>query len=466
MCIMFVKECDKDFPSHETMKVCWDDNRDGAGYAWYNEESEAWKVVKGLMSWNEFLQRFEEDRKTYELDDKLVCVHFRVGTTGPNTGGATHPFPFIDVTPENIHKTEYETKGIMFHNGTLSNGTVSMSDTAMAAMQYWHIVPHIFETGETNQGLLKILEEVLNSKVCRYAICYENHLIMLGPWVKDEESGLMYSNERFVAEKTWRYKAQQRVKEERAKADARQASFEKGDTQYLRMPKDVRTYTKFVGTDNVWNWELWDNRYKTKKPVLGPTEDLGKAKSFDVMDMDGNTLFTVDADEDFDKGDIVDVTPTESGIICITCQNHVKDRSYLIEGECPGCGTLLDPEWSKTYPAESAVDDNMSAAVDAALSEEEEFDYRDVYQCPTCKETSYIVDVDEDKVPHAYQQKDLSDFTKCNKCSCVWGYTNDDKEWVLGFQNEHSGSIGFQNSSTLPQGNTKDEVQLKGGSKI
>lgn len=417
MCIAFVKETDKDFPSEDTMLTCWKDNPDGAGYAWYDKEVDGWNVVKGLMTWNNFLERFNRDRERFNLDDKMVCVHFRVGTTGPKNGGATHPFPFLNVDNNNIHALEYTSKAVLFHNGTVGPGNANFSDTAMAAKAYWHLAPHIFEEGKANTGLLKILEEVLDTAHSRYALCYGDTLLMLGSWVEDKASGLFYSNDRFTKEKTFWWKRQQPTPVTPTVNDTIDSGISSPFGIIIQLPPHSRDSKAFRHVDSGWDWDKWEARYNTAPTP--PNENLAE-DMIKIYDGKGNVVYEVER-KDKQK-------PT---IHCMTCKLDIIDKTYLNDGECPGCDTLLDP--------------------DAKPKEDKPYDFRDVYKCPTCDEQSYIVDVSSDVVNSA-NYPELSDFTRCNKCSCVWGYTEMDTEWVIGYQD--AGCDFIEHTKPLPK---KDE---------
>jgi predicted RNA-binding Zn-ribbon protein involved in translation (DUF1610 family) len=401
---MFLKEHTVAFPSKETMKICWDDNDDGAGFAWYDKETDMWKVVKGLMSWTAFENRFDKDRKKYKLDEKMVVVHFRVGTTGPRNGGATHPFPFIDVTDDNLFALEYESKALLFHNGTLCAGNAQMSDTAMAARDYSPMTPHLFETGECDKGLLPILEEVLVSKTCRYVITHSNRAIMLGPWVHDKETDLHWSNERYVFEKTAAGKREAALKNipthVHNSPPSTRSLFE------VDLPEKWQNKSAFL-MGGTWSWDKWDGRWNTNSTAERVTNTV---KFYDI-----NGKVT----HEYDPWDNSDVKEQQKPIICMSCNMEIRDITWLNDGECPGCGTLLMPE----------QDNNNWEYTDA-----------DIYVCPTCDETSMIVDV-PDRILSTTMKKGLEDFTKCGKCECVWGYNARKEPWIIGYHDQKAGTL-------------------------
>jgi predicted glutamine amidotransferase len=96
-----------------SLKNSWEHNPDGAGFMY--AENEQLTVVKGLMSYDEFMTTFEPHK------DKKAILHFRIATHGGINRENTHPF----VVHDNL---------AMVHNGIISavdTPDLSKSDT-------WH----------------------------------------------------------------------------------------------------------------------------------------------------------------------------------------------------------------------------------------------------------------------------------------------------------------------------------------
>ena len=405
MCIMFTKQEDENFPTMDCMKICWDDNRDGAGYAWYDPEQNDWVVTKGLMSWDAFKEEFEWDRKQYDLDNKTVVVHFRVGTTGGITGGATHPFPAMLTKDVTVHTLRYRAKAIMFHNGTVGFGTAQYSDTQRAAMEFCYpMVPHIFENNEVDEKLMDLLATMLKADSCRYVLCYENNIRVLGKWVTDPVSGLDFSNERFKLEDTRFWKQEEAaITQAKRKAElaAKWGSLGKSFTgNVVELPAAVRKAAKFM-KDGIWNWVAWDGRYNIKQETDTTTttaDDL-----LPVYGADDEILYYISK-----NGETATIaTPKTEGLItaetlfCKTCTliMHITD---LNDGECPGCGTIMLPD------------------------EPEGKDERD-YECPVCQAKFGI-----EPTCQFEGREGVDDECQCCKCGCIWGYTKNGSDWVLG----------------------------------
>lgn len=95
----------------EQMVNCWNNNADGAGVAWVEDGKV--HVHKGFMDLDSFARFYET------LPTIPHVVHFRVGTSGGNVPGLTHPFL---VSTESPLKAEYVgTTPVLFHNGIVSS---------------------------------------------------------------------------------------------------------------------------------------------------------------------------------------------------------------------------------------------------------------------------------------------------------------------------------------------------------
>lgn len=433
MCIMYIKEHDQAFPSDETMKICWDDNHDGAGYSWYNRDTEMWHTVKGLMSWTAFLERFHKDRKEYDLDGRSVVVHFRVGTSGPEIGGATHPFPATMEEGLTVNTLEYISKGVFFHNGTIGQGKDGLSDTQVATTEYIQpMVRHIFEDDIVDEALLGILCELLRTNNNRYVITHGPNIRYLGDWVEDKESGLVFSNNRFKETNT-RYAAQ----EERNKKQREYLSQLKAqhgtttgantkETLVYDVPERISDVNLFLDDDGYFDWLAWDNRYNNVNLFLdtktNTTTDNTTTEMITVYNAEGEAVYTVSRNSaDGEKWDenptAADTTvtsiPDQRLITCRTC-NLMSYPECLSQGECAGCGTLLDPEWSQR---ESITEDKNQRN----------------YDCPCCEaELSIELTVADPTVTSRYWRRGLTDLCQCWKCGTAWGYTSQDKQWVIG----------------------------------
>jgi len=111
MCIIVVNK--KDRLERNTLKACWDNNPDGAGLCWNNEDGSI-DVFKELFKFKVFYKKYLSVRE--EIDTPII-LHFRIATSGKVNKQNCHPF---EVNP-----------GLWFaHNGMISGyGGNKISDT-------------------------------------------------------------------------------------------------------------------------------------------------------------------------------------------------------------------------------------------------------------------------------------------------------------------------------------------------
>lgn len=102
MCIAILNS--KGILSKKTLKTCWDNNSDGAGFA-YAEKGKI-KVIKEMDNFNTFYGRYLECRKGRE--DQNFIIHFRITTHGK-----------VDLT--NCHPFKVNNELAFIHNGIINN---------------------------------------------------------------------------------------------------------------------------------------------------------------------------------------------------------------------------------------------------------------------------------------------------------------------------------------------------------
>lgn len=91
MCILIIKPAGVDMPSKKTFQNCFDNNPDGAGFA-YSDGRKLY-LKKGYMSFEPFWKDLVAVSKaTKNLVDYPVMLHFRIATHGTVKAENTHPF--------------------------------------------------------------------------------------------------------------------------------------------------------------------------------------------------------------------------------------------------------------------------------------------------------------------------------------------------------------------------------------
>ena len=110
MCVIAVSLKGHKF-SEKDLRKMWDSNSHGAGVAWIEKRGQV-KVMKGLMSFDQFMEVYET------VPETMHAVHFRLRSAGEILPQLTHPFRVDAVDGQ---KLTYTAKAVLFHNGTVSD---------------------------------------------------------------------------------------------------------------------------------------------------------------------------------------------------------------------------------------------------------------------------------------------------------------------------------------------------------
>jgi len=187
MCIIAVSAHGIKPLTKDVLGICFANNPDGAGFAYWDIENQIWKVEKGLMSFQEFWAAYEAHNFT---DADYVVCHFRVGTSGLKDKGNTHPFPICkDI--EEMRQIKFETKNMLIHNGVVGTGEAIASDTMCFVRDY---VAPLHQFIKKDIRIIKILEELANDSKGRWFVTQGPTIWQWGTWEKDKESGWEFSN--------------------------------------------------------------------------------------------------------------------------------------------------------------------------------------------------------------------------------------------------------------------------------
>jgi hypothetical protein len=126
MCIICHKPEGVSLPSKETLRTCFINNPDGAGFMLRDPDT-------GLISGNKGYMRF---KKLYaalatlgDIKDLDMVIHFRIGTHGLMDKSATHPFP-ASKELNDLAATAWTSQMGIAHNGVIRGfGDTRISDT-------------------------------------------------------------------------------------------------------------------------------------------------------------------------------------------------------------------------------------------------------------------------------------------------------------------------------------------------
>lgn len=197
MCIIVAKNKGVKMPSMDTLRNCFDNNPDGAGFMLAN--GDAVYGFKGLMTFEEFEAELKKAKKSFGSLDKLsVVMHFRISTHGSVVSGNTHPFPLKGGYRE-MRRTEWVADQGFAHNGIILQTSDddditkhNVSDTMVFAKKYINPIAK-YANIASDSALLDMLYELANSKLC--FLNKKGKLATRGKFF--EENGVLYSNTSF-----------------------------------------------------------------------------------------------------------------------------------------------------------------------------------------------------------------------------------------------------------------------------
>lgn len=194
MCIIVIKPKNKDIQKKEILQRCFNNNKDGAGYMFVNSERKV-IIKKGFMKFDDFYKSVMKDYKENILKDKTLVMHFRIGTSGQNKLGCTHPFPITDKFDE-LETLRLKTNIGICHNGIIPNFNAysnKRSDTELYISTVLTPLIRLNLQSYKFNDIQKLILETTNSK---WAILDKfDEYYTIGRFYEDD--GYLYSNETY-----------------------------------------------------------------------------------------------------------------------------------------------------------------------------------------------------------------------------------------------------------------------------
>ncbi len=190
MCIIVVKPKNVPMPSMDTLRSCFDNNPDGAGYMYATGKTV--EVRKGFMDWLSFWEAVEAEG---DMTNRAVVMHFRIATHGNVQPGCCHPFPVSD-DMDCLRETACHDSLCVAHNGII-NG-METSDTVSDTMAYIASVMaplrRMAPAMLLSEDALSVLEATLGSKMA--LLDGDGELVTIGAF--QEHEGVLYSNSTYA----------------------------------------------------------------------------------------------------------------------------------------------------------------------------------------------------------------------------------------------------------------------------
>lgn len=194
MCVIAIKPKGLQLQEKEILQRCFTANRDGAGYMYVDSNHQV-VIKKGFMEFESFYKALTKDYKENKLDNQNLVMHFRIGTSGKNKVGCTHPFPITN-NMKQLELTRFKTNIGICHNGIISqfnSYTAEFSDTELYIST---VLTPIIKLNLQAYKFKDVQNLILKTTTSKWTILDKNdECYTIGAFIKD--NGYLYSNETF-----------------------------------------------------------------------------------------------------------------------------------------------------------------------------------------------------------------------------------------------------------------------------
>jgi len=191
MCIIVCKPKGEKLPNKQTLKNCFDNNSDGAGFM-FTKNNQVY-FEKGFFDFEKFYKRLLKEYDDNNLIDKNLVLHFRIGTSGGINKEKTHPF-IISNKKEELNKTSGYCKSALVHNGIISdyvNNNLQLSDTQNFIKNFLYPLLKLSHFDFKNKFVNELItKELATNKIIM--LDSKDNLYKFGDFIK--EDGILYSN--------------------------------------------------------------------------------------------------------------------------------------------------------------------------------------------------------------------------------------------------------------------------------
>lgn len=199
MCIIVYKPKNQKFPSKETLRNCFINNPDGAGFMCPAHNSVI--IMKGFDTFNKFYKALCKAKKIYGERIPYV-MHFRISTQAHGRMDCTHPFP-LSTNMSDLRKLYTKANIGIAHNGIIHltstfgySKQITYSDTMKFITDYAALIIKD-KNYYKDQNTLTLLERLAESKLA--IMDADGHVELIGKFIA--ENGIIYSNSSYKAYK-------------------------------------------------------------------------------------------------------------------------------------------------------------------------------------------------------------------------------------------------------------------------
>lgn len=194
MCIIAIKPKNKDIQEKKILERCFINNQDGAGYMFVDDNNKV-VIKKGFMKFEEFYKTIMKDYKENKLKDKTLVMHFRIGTSGKNKIGCTHPFPITDKFDE-LELTRHATNIGICHNGIVQGFNSYANQYSDTELYIATVITPLIRLNLQSYKFNDVQQLILTTTNSKWAILDKNdEYYTIGQFIED--NGYYYSNETF-----------------------------------------------------------------------------------------------------------------------------------------------------------------------------------------------------------------------------------------------------------------------------
>lgn len=187
MCIICIKTQGTDLPNDSTIKQMFENNPNGAGFAYRRVQGGPVLIDKGYFDVKKLIINL---KKKVKKEDAAI-IHFRLATSGLVDAGNCHPFP-VDATLEEMREVKGKTDCAIAHNGIFDvEGDVRYSDTML-----WIIsrLDSKIIKGLGRATVQHLINDSLGTSKLAVLSSREKLVLMFGHWEHDKKTNLYFSN--------------------------------------------------------------------------------------------------------------------------------------------------------------------------------------------------------------------------------------------------------------------------------
>lgn len=190
MCIIVYKPINEKIPTRDRLKTCFNNNDDGAGYMFADHNNVI--IKKGFKTFDDFYKQLKSDVKKYDLKNKALILHFRIGTSGGLDANKTHPFILTNKSKliNKFNGDAITCNAAVVHNGVLNDYVYGgLSDTQNFIKDFLY---DVYYSNLKDNIKNKIIKSELNTS--KLIILNANGSVnKYGDFIKDAD-GVYYSN--------------------------------------------------------------------------------------------------------------------------------------------------------------------------------------------------------------------------------------------------------------------------------